>query len=117
MMAPVSARKPMLPLTPWGQREGLFQKLDANGDGKIGRDEFKRAYQGEVDKAFDRLDANKDGGVDRGEFATQRVGIRSNEMSGLERLARGFVAPFLGIADFFVRAVQNPKATLTDIWL
>lgn len=64
----------------------LFDKLDANGDGKLTKDEFKKFAEtiteklkdkGKVgklpegvlgDKLYDKMDANKDGSVTKGEF-------------------------------------------------
>jgi hypothetical protein len=52
--------------------EALFKKLDANGDGKVTKEEFAKfgenrpkgnAKPGAADKIFDRLDANADGSI------------------------------------------------------
>jgi Ca2+-binding EF-hand superfamily protein len=59
--------------------EALFKKLDANGDGKISPDEFKKlAELGKggklkehpevLEKIFGRLDTNKDGSLSLEEF-------------------------------------------------
>lgn len=46
-------------------QQKAFDRIDANHDGKISRDE----YQAWVDGRFDRLDANRDGIVDADELA------------------------------------------------
>ncbi len=58
--------------------EAMFKRLDADGDGKLTRDEIKKAGEnrpdarfnlGELlDRAFDRLDADKDGVLSLDEF-------------------------------------------------
>jgi Ca2+-binding EF-hand superfamily protein len=55
--------------------EAIFTRADANGDGKISREEApERLAQG-----FDRIDANSDGFIDKGEFKTmtQRMAERA----------------------------------------
>ena len=45
--------------------EESFKQLDANGDGSVDAEEFKKGNARE--SAFDRLDANKDGKIDKGD--------------------------------------------------
>lgn len=60
----------------------MLEKMDANGDGKVSKDEFKKFFQERLkdkdkgDKAtefmtriFDKADTNADGYIDRDEFA------------------------------------------------
>lgn len=64
--------------TPKLDPEKLFPKLDANSDGKVTKDEFKKLTeigQGRLkgraellDKVFERLDANADGALSKDEF-------------------------------------------------
>jgi hypothetical protein len=57
----------------------LFKRIDANGDGKVSKEEFKAFFEkfGKgrlkdnpelLDKLFDRLDANGDGSLSPDEF-------------------------------------------------
>ena len=57
--------------------EALFKKLDANGDGKVSKEEFAKfgenspkakAKPGAADKIFSRLDAIGDGSISLEEF-------------------------------------------------
>src|SRR5262249_45908129 len=74
--------------------EGLFKKLDTNGDGKLSRDEFakfgklvkkpsakgnaeKRAKR--LDKQFTRLDTNKDGFLSLDEFKQLHKGKKAKK--------------------------------------
>ena len=50
-----------------GADTATFQKLDANHDGQISRDEAKQSP--EVNKNFNQADANKDGKLDAAEFS------------------------------------------------
>ncbi|ESQ79882.1 EF-hand domain-containing protein [Asticcacaulis sp. YBE204] len=45
----------------------FFEKLDANRDGVVSRDEFRR----QADERFDKLDANKDGKLSREEIRAE----------------------------------------------
>ena len=53
--------------------EGLFQLLDTNGDGHVGRDEYRqfissmRGEEGDADSAFEKLDSNRDGQLSKDE--------------------------------------------------
>src|SRR5262245_38902817 len=57
----------------------LFEKADTNGDGKVSKEEFKKAFENApggrmkgnpqmADRLFDRLDANKDGFLTKDEM-------------------------------------------------
>lgn len=48
--------------------DAIFNRMDADGDGKISRDEMK----GPGAKAFDRIDANRDGSLDKSELTAAR---------------------------------------------
>ena len=58
--------------------EAIFKKLDANGDGKLSKDEFTKLTEFSggrfkdkpelLDKLFARLDANSDGSISLEEF-------------------------------------------------
>src|SRR5262245_19395130 len=54
--------------------ERMFKRLDADGNGKLTRDEVKNAGQGRLNvgevigKAFDKLDADKSGDLSADEF-------------------------------------------------
>jgi len=56
--------------------EGMFQLLDTDGDGAVGREEYRHFFasmRGEekyADEAFDRLDADGDGHLSRQEVMT-----------------------------------------------
>ncbi|MDC7682460.1 hypothetical protein PQU92_04185 [Asticcacaulis sp. BYS171W] len=48
----------------------FFEKLDANRDGVVSREEFRR----QADERFDRLDANRDGKLSREEIRAEVEG-------------------------------------------
>lgn len=52
------------PAAPRINPEELFKRADANGDGKITKDEAPERLK----PGFDRVDANSDGGIDKAEF-------------------------------------------------
>jgi hypothetical protein len=49
-------------------RSRMFERLDANHDGVVSRDE----YRAQVAERFDRLDANHDGFLDASEMTSMR---------------------------------------------
>lgn len=49
-----------------GKHHGL-EWADANKDGAVSRDEFAEAHKARSEKMFDKLDANKDGKIDEAE--------------------------------------------------
>jgi Ca2+-binding EF-hand superfamily protein len=60
-----------------GNPESLFKKLDANGDGKVSKEEFAKFAEnnpkakekpGATDKIFSKLDTNGDGSLSFEEF-------------------------------------------------
>ncbi|MCC7290936.1 MAG: PDZ domain-containing protein [Phycisphaerales bacterium] len=51
----------------------MLQRMDANGDGKILKDEVPERMQG----MFDRMDTNKDGAIDKDEIAAASERFRS----------------------------------------
>ncbi|MEU8513773.1 EF-hand domain-containing protein [Kitasatospora sp. NPDC048722] len=68
----------------------LFDLADADGDGRLDRDEFARlrAAMGNaelaIDSAFDALDTDRDGAVDREDYL---VGIRDFLTTGVSAMA------------------------------
>ena len=48
--------------------ESWFRAIDANGDGKISRDEYLNNAEKRAEKNFRDMDVNKDGYVSKGEF-------------------------------------------------
>src|SRR5262249_13641699 len=58
--------------------EIIFKRLDANGDGKVTKEEIKKAAENRgngqfnitemLDKLFDKLDTDKDGALSAAEF-------------------------------------------------
>jgi len=66
-----------------GGPEAVFKKMDANGDGFISLDEFKKAIESRpqsklkdhpemIDKVFQRMDTNGDGKISLEEFKAAR---------------------------------------------
>lgn len=47
--------------------QAAFKKADANGDGKLSKDEAAKVPK--IASMFDRLDQNKDGALDLAEFS------------------------------------------------
>jgi EF hand len=78
------------------KREKLFEKMDADGDGKVSKEEFKKlsenAGQGKhgefSDRVFDRLDANSDGYLSKEEFKKFGSGL-SGGLGGLKDKFKG----------------------------
>ena len=66
-----------------GRADALFARCDADGDGRISRDEFPGA-----DEAFARMDANGDGVVTREEAAAVRAGRGQGGQAGLQQGAQ-----------------------------
>jgi Ca2+-binding EF-hand superfamily protein len=76
--AQASADDKKLPSPREPRPDALFKRLDADGDGKLSREElarfFDRLHQGGelarelVAAQFEKLDANKDGGIDKEEL-------------------------------------------------
>jgi hypothetical protein len=71
-----------------GNLDKLFEKADANGDGKISKEEFRKFFsklgQGKLagkggqlaDRIFDKLDSNEDGFLSKEEFK-KLAGLRA----------------------------------------
>ncbi len=59
-------------------RSRMFERLDANHDGMVSRDE----YHAQVAERFDRLDANHDGFLDQSEMTAMRDRARSMMQRG-----------------------------------
>lgn len=51
-----------------------FEKIDANGDGKVTLEEFQAAMAPVIKKRFETMDANKDGVVTKEEMQQAREG-------------------------------------------
>jgi len=49
------------------QLASWFVRADADKDGTISRDEFTEAHKARSDKMFEKLDANHDGKIDKSE--------------------------------------------------
>lgn len=66
----------------------MFQRMDANRDGRITSDEFARGHSGEKSqKAFGRIDANHDGAITPEEF--QHAGKHRKNGPGGAGVAQG----------------------------
>jgi hypothetical protein len=79
-----------LPNAGWARSGGWLQRLDANGDGAVDRDEARRARA----PVFERLDADRDGALSADELAAAgrkpRVGATATKSRpGSRLLARG----------------------------
>ncbi|MEI6563454.1 MAG: EF-hand domain-containing protein [bacterium] len=46
---------------PHKEKQNMFKKADANGDGKLSLDEFKTIAHGDAEKKFTAADTDKDG--------------------------------------------------------
>jgi Ca2+-binding EF-hand superfamily protein len=57
----------------------MFQKMDLDGDGKISRDEAAKSDRKKLQENFDRIDANKDGYMDKDELKAFRQSMRQNQ--------------------------------------
>lgn len=60
-------RRDVLRMPTTHSREGMLALYDADGDGRVGREEFDRARM----EAFSRTDANGDGRLDLGEYLAE----------------------------------------------
>jgi len=54
-----------------------FKRADADGDGKVSKEEFIKARSAESEQMFDRIDANKDGFIEPEEGRRFMEGMRS----------------------------------------
>jgi outer membrane protein assembly factor BamB len=96
------------PARPEGERASFTDSLassDANGDGKLAKEELPKAMQG----FFDRLDRNSDGIVDQEELAAIRERSGRRREGGEGRLGGSYGDPTVyGVAaagdSFFVRS-------------
>lgn len=50
-----------------GQADMFLQTFDANGDGRVSKDEYMKPQIQQIEKQFDYMDKNKDGFVDNEE--------------------------------------------------
>lgn len=82
---------------PGGERGAMmeqmsFEKMDANGDGKVSFEEFKTASEAMLKMRFDRMDENKDGFLSKEEVQKARENMRggpgAGRMGGGDRPAR-----------------------------
>jgi hypothetical protein len=64
LSSPASAQQRPMPQAPEAQRQGPFERADANNDGVITLEEVRAARTA----AFNRLDVNKDGYLERSEM-------------------------------------------------
>jgi uncharacterized low-complexity protein len=62
-MAPVSGARLMLAEGKCGEGKCGMRRMDANGDGKVTKEEFMQGHEA----MFDSMDANGDGVIDAGE--------------------------------------------------
>ncbi|WP_395680287.1 EF-hand domain-containing protein [Dokdonella sp.] len=86
-------------------KQRLFDQIDANHDGRIGRDEY-RAW---IDRRFERLDGNRDGSIDADEIATSPQALERVHKRA-ERFVRRFDANGSGKvskADFEAKAMAR----------
>ena len=67
--------------TPFNVEEYL-KRMDANGDGKVSKEEFMAFHQKELEERFKRLDANGDGFVDKSELEQAMKSLRGGEGMG-----------------------------------
>jgi hypothetical protein len=79
---------PTAPRQPVRHKAKKLQQMDANNDGQIARDEWKRRPKG-----FDRLDANRDGLIARDEIASlarehARAGFAKLDANQDQRIGR-----------------------------
>jgi len=82
---------------PGGERGAMmeqmsFEKMDADGDGKVTFEEFKAAMEPMMKRRFDQMDENKDGVLTKEELQKARDNMRGGpgggRMGGGERPAR-----------------------------
>lgn len=73
--------KPSVPPPP-GPRplaEEAWKKMDADGDGKVSKEEFATHAKGEAEKRFDAVDGNKDGVIEKEEFEEAAKRLRERQ--------------------------------------
>jgi len=58
--------------------ERILQRMDRDGDGKVGEEEFRNAMM----RRFAAADANRDGVLSRDEVPTHSVVVQNSESSG-----------------------------------
>ncbi|MDD6088380.1 MAG: EF-hand domain-containing protein [Desulfovibrionaceae bacterium] len=57
-----------------------FAAMDADGNGNVSREEFRKACPGIQDRAFDVIDANHDGQISEPEWTAFKSGHRTTDM-------------------------------------
>lgn len=74
---------------PDGRNPGeMLKRADADGDGKVSKDEFLKARANEMDEAFGRLDANADGFIDQPEVDQIAERMRAAGRGGPDGMRR-----------------------------
>ncbi len=73
-----------VPPPPSDKPNGMIDKADSNKDGKVTYDEFKAAREVKMQEHFNKLDANGDGAVDKEEAHKAREARREKRQERRE---------------------------------
>ncbi len=71
-----------------GNPAEMLKRADADGDGKVSKEEFLNARRADLEEAFGRLDTNSDGYIDEAEMTALAERVRGGPGRGPEGMRR-----------------------------
>ncbi len=107
-----------------GTVDGIFKKMDANGDGSVSKDEFNKMLSGTrtnassqatssslADRIFARIDKNGDGSISKEEMSTfqssMAASLQNNAVSGTDNSTATQTAGGTNLTSFIQQAITK----------